>query len=81
MIFIYILQIYDKTDIALAYLPGNVTRIKVKAIGDLLLDENQQGALWKQPTGQVVGKNVGQWCFHFYLIFLFTDCLCDPLRL
>jgi hypothetical protein len=30
-------QIVDVEDIPLAYLPGNATRIRVKAVGDLAL--------------------------------------------
>jgi N-methylhydantoinase A/oxoprolinase/acetone carboxylase beta subunit len=31
-------QIVDVEDVPLAYLPGNATRVRVKAVGDLLLD-------------------------------------------
>jgi hypothetical protein len=34
-------QIVDVEDVPLAYLPGNATRIRVKAVGDLALTDNR----------------------------------------
>lgn len=41
-----LLQITDLHEAPLAYLPGNVTRIKVKAVGDLRPGASKHGATW-----------------------------------
>ena len=43
-----ILKIVQLADIPLTYVPGNVTRIIVKAIGDLTWESQENGVLWDE---------------------------------
>ena len=45
-------------EVPLAYLPGNVTRVKVKVVGDLLEEENTEAVIWTltQEQGEEEGE-------------------------
>ena len=48
-------QIVDVEDVPLAYLPGNATRVRVKAVGDLALRGQGSGAGHPLGGGQENG--------------------------
>ncbi|XP_070176718.1 uncharacterized protein [Littorina saxatilis] len=50
------LQIVEQEEVALSYLPGSATRIKVKAVGDLAVSQEASTnmAPWKEPPGLTV---------------------------
>ena len=50
-------QISDISEVPLAYLPGNLSRIKVTAVGDLKVDEHQESSvLWQHKHPPQIEK-------------------------
>ena len=46
-----VLQIVDVLEVPMAYLPGNATRVKVRAVGNLQLEKCKGStAIWRRDT-------------------------------
>ncbi len=71
-------------EVPLCYIPGNVTRVKVKVVGDMLLEGSDQDCtIWSGPP-TLIGHTESAGKFVVYglysVLFVYSDIEEDPVK-